>query len=129
MPIKGLDSDERILITTQEYVNILMGIVAFFGSYLFKNAMDRIKELETADAQNKLLMQQLELQLAGNYAKRADVEKLNTDWFKRLSKLDELDKLIASSYVSKEDFTKSFEAVLKKLDKIEDKLDHKADKD
>ena len=115
--------------TTQEYVNILMGIVAFFGSYLFKNAMDRIKELETADAQNKLFMQQLELQLAGNYAKRTDVEKLNTDWFKRLNKLDELDKLIASSYVSKEDFTKSFEAVFKKLDKIEDKLDHKADKD
>ena len=115
--------------TTQEYVNILMGIVAFFGSYLFKNIMDKLEELEKQDAQQKIDLQKLELQLAGNYAKRHDVDKLISDVFLKLSKLDELDRLIASSYVSKEDFTRSFEAVLKKLDKIEDKLDHKADKD
>ena len=115
--------------TTQEYVNILMGIVAFFGSYLFKNVMDELKELEKQDAQQKTDLQKLELQLACNYANRHDVDKLNSDVFLKLGKLDELDKLIASSYVSKEDFTRSFEAVFKKLDKIEEKLDHKADKD
>lgn len=115
--------------TTQEYVNILMGIVAFFGSYLFKNVMDKIKELEKQDAHQRVVLQKLGMQLVGNYAKRHDVDKLISDVSLKLGKLDELNRLIASSYVSKEDFTRSVEAVLKKLDKIEDKLDHKADKD
>ena len=44
------------------------------------------------------------------------------------SKVSEIEILVAGDYLRRDDFTHTVEALFKKLDKIEDKLDKKADK-
>lgn len=44
------------------------------------------------------------------------------------SKVAEIEVLVAGDYLRRDDFTHTVEALFKKLDKIEDKLDKKADK-
>lgn len=45
-----------------------------------------------------------------------------------VSKIYEVDKLVAGQYVRRDELTAQMVAMFKKLDRIEDKLDHKADK-
>lgn len=48
---------------------------------------------------------------------------------KRLAdKVSSIEVLVAGNYVKRDDFDKSVEAIFRKLDRIEDKLDGKADK-
>ena len=47
---------------------------------------------------------------------------------KLTSKVSEIEILVAGDYLRRDDFTHTVEALFKKLDKIEDKLDKKADK-
>lgn len=48
---------------------------------------------------------------------------------KRLAdKVAAIEVLVAGNYVKRDDFDKSVEAIFRKLDRIEDKLDHKVDK-
>ena len=48
---------------------------------------------------------------------------------KRLAeKVSGIEVLVAGNYVKRDDFDKSVEAIFRKLDRIEDKLDGKADK-
>ena len=63
---------------------------------------------------------------------------LNVEWqsVKDLQKADkvleervgEIEVLVAGSYIKKTDFTNVTDAIFRKLDRIEDKLDGKADK-
>lgn len=47
---------------------------------------------------------------------------------KLANKVSEIEILVAGDYLRRDDFTHTVEALFKKLDKIEDKLDKKADK-
>jgi len=44
------------------------------------------------------------------------------------TKVSEIEVLVAGDYIKKDDFQSSIDALFKKLDKIEDKLDRKVDK-
>lgn len=44
------------------------------------------------------------------------------------TKVSEIEVLVAGDYIKKDEFQSSIEALFKKLDKIEDKLDRKVDK-
>lgn len=44
------------------------------------------------------------------------------------NKVSSIEVLVAGNYVSRDEFQKSIIAVFTKLDRIEDKIDHKADK-
>lgn len=44
------------------------------------------------------------------------------------TKVSEIEVLVAGDYIKKDDFQSSMDALFKKLDKIEDKLDRKVDK-
>jgi len=45
-----------------------------------------------------------------------------------VDKVAMIEILVAGSYINKDDFHKTIAAIFVKLDRIEDKLDHKADK-
>lgn len=47
---------------------------------------------------------------------------------KLADKVGKIEVLVAGEYVKKADFEKKMDALFAKLDKIDDKLDHKADK-
>lgn len=85
----------------QTAFNILLGLVAFLGGWVLNSLRESIKSLQKSDAELADKVQHIEVLVAGQYAKRDDVEK-------------NIDKLAS--------------ALFAKLDKIESKLDQKADK-
>lgn len=56
------------------------------------------------------------------------VKDLQTADTRLTAKVAEIEILVAGDYLRRDDFTHTVEALFKKLDKIEDKLDKKADK-
>lgn len=57
-----------------------------------------------------------------------DVKDLQSADKSLVEKVSQIEVLVAGAYVRKDDFQHSVEALFKKLDKIEDKIDRKADK-
>lgn len=56
------------------------------------------------------------------------VKDLQTADTNLATKVSEIEVLVAGDYLRRDDFTHTVEALFKKLDKIEDKIDKKADK-
>lgn len=81
----------------QTIFNIVAGVAGFFGAFLMKIHWDSIKDLRSAHDKLSKRHVEIEVLVAGQYAKRDEVEKLG-------------------------------EAIFRKLDRIEEKLDQKADK-
>lgn len=86
---------------SQTAFNILLSLVAFLGGYVLKTFNDSIKTLQQKDSELADKVQSIQVLVAGQYVKRDDMEKL-------------IDKLSI--------------ALFTKLDKIDSKLDSKADK-
>ena len=56
------------------------------------------------------------------------VKDLQTSDKQLATKVGEIEVLVAGAYVKKDEFSDSIKALFAKLDKIEDKIDRKADK-
>ena len=56
------------------------------------------------------------------------VKDLQTADKELVAKVSEIEVLVAGAYVKKDEFTSSISALFAKLDRIEDKIDKKADK-
>ena len=110
--------------TTQEYINILVMLVAALGAWWSNTIWSNQKDLFTENKRLDGKLQILELELRDHYASRADVDKVCS----KLGRIDEIELRFTRSYITKDDFSKSMETLFKKLDKIEDKLDAKLDK-
>ena len=54
-----------------------------------------------------------------------DLQKADTELTKRVS---EIEVLVAGNYVTRQEFTNTIDALFRKLDKIEEKIDKKADR-
>lgn len=59
---------------------------------------------------------------------RQAVKDLQTADKELAGKVAEIEVLVAGAYVRKDEFTQVIDAIFRKLDRIEDKLDGKADK-
>lgn len=112
----------------QEWFNILTALVGALGAWWMKTIWDELRENRKANKENGDRMQKIEVLIAGEYAKKSEIEALSRELFKKLGKLEEIEVLVASHYVTKDEFSKSVDALLNKLDRIDEKLDRKADK-
>ena len=114
--------------TYQDYFNILGGIVTLLLTWWVNTVWKTLKDLSDSDEKLKEKHQKLELVVAKEYAQKSEVDALTLQLFKKLGKLEEIEILVASQYVTKDDFSKSMDALMLRLDKISEKLDRKADK-
>jgi len=112
----------------QEYVNILMGIVAFFGSWMLKEVWNSLKSLQIVDTDLIAKMNTIEVLIASDYVKKNDLDKALNTIITKLDKLEDLEILISNEYTKKSDVSELGKAIFSKLDRIEEKLDKKADK-
>lgn len=85
----------------QTVINILTGLVAFFGGWVMNGLRDAIKSLQKTDSQLATKVQAIELLVAGKYMQRDEFEK---------------------------SLTHLGDAIFKKIDQLGEKLDTKADK-
>jgi hypothetical protein len=81
--------------------NIAVGLIAFLGGWWMKVMWQTLKDLQRADAKLADKVTSIEVLVAGQYIKRDDFEKV-------------VDKVATEIFA--------------RLDKIDDKLDRKADK-
>ena len=112
----------------QDMFNVLLGLVSFFGAWFAKNLWCTIRDLQNELKGVSLKVVETELLVVGDYAKKSDVDKVGDLIMKRLDKLENLEVVLASHYVTKEEFNSSIKALFAKLDKMDEKLDKKADK-
>ena len=85
----------------QTYFNVAIMIFGGLGGWILNSLRDSLRSLQQSDEQLATKLQAIELLVAGSYVKREDLDKI-------------IDKLGA--------------AIFDKLDKIDSKLDAKADK-
>lgn len=85
----------------QTLINVLIGLVGGMGGWILNNLSKTVDDLQKQDMELADKVQRIELLVAGTYVKR-----------------DELDKQI--EHLSRE--------IFKRLDRIETKIDGKADK-
>lgn len=107
----------------QDYFNILLGLVAFLGGWWMKAIWQSIKDLQTTDNQLLVKVNSIEILIAGQYARREELEKLSNSIIAKLDRLENMESILAHKYVSKDDYNRVIEALFKKLDKMEEKLD------
>lgn len=86
---------------SQEVFNMVLGVATFLGGWWMRVMWESIKELQSADKELVDKLAAIEVLVAGTYVKRHELEQ-------SLSSLTT--------------------AIFNKLDRIEDKLDGKADK-
>ena len=112
----------------QDYFNLLLGLVAFLGGWWMKVIWSAMKKLEDTDLQMMTKFSSIEVIIAGQYAKKEEVEDMFNKINQKLTKIESLEVAIAKHYVTKADYSHTLDALFKKLDRIEDKLDGKVDK-
>lgn len=88
----------------QTFINIAIGLIGALGGWVLKSIRESIRDLQ--DTHKELT--------------KADNELAD--------KVQKIEVLVAGTYVKRDDLEKLSSALLNKLDKIEAKLDGKADK-
>ena len=73
----------------QSLINILFGLVAFFGGIWVRGIADSLKELKQVDTELASKMQSIEVLIAGDYIKRDDFHDFTKELFGKLAKIEE----------------------------------------
>lgn len=73
----------------QSLINILFGLVAFFGGIWIRGIADSLKELKRTDSGLASKMQAIEVLIAGDYIKRDDFHDFTKTLFDTLAKIEE----------------------------------------
>lgn len=72
----------------QTIINVLLGLVAFLGGIWVRGLADSLKDLKTSDTVLAERVQEIELLVAGSYAKREEVKELGEAIFKKLDRIE-----------------------------------------
>jgi len=72
----------------QTFINILLGLVAFLGGIWVRGLADSLKELKDADTVLAIRVQEIEILVAGTYAKREEVKELGEAIFAKLDRIE-----------------------------------------
>lgn len=68
--------------------NIVAGVAGLFGSFLLKSMWDSIKDAQKDHAALAQKISDIEVLVAGDYAKREDVDRLGQALFAKLDRME-----------------------------------------
>lgn len=103
--------------------NILMGIGAFLASWWMKAIWSAIKELRDTDTQLVAKLSNIEVLVAGQYARKEELDRLTATITGKLDRIEHLEVIMANQYVQKTEFTAMIDKLYAKIDRIDEKLD------
>jgi len=79
----------------QVLFNILVGLAGFLGGYILFSIKDNLKDLREDDQKLADKLQSIEVLVAGQYVTKDDIQKMGTDIFNVLRRIEEkLDKKV-----------------------------------
>lgn len=73
---------------SQTVINVLIGLVAFFGGMWVKSISDSLKEMKVTDTQLADKVQHIEVLVAGQYVRREELDNLNKALFTKLDRIE-----------------------------------------
>lgn len=103
--------------------NIMMGIGAFLASWWMKAIWSAIKELRETDKELVSKVSNIELLVAGQYARKEELDRLASTINTKLDRIEHLEVVMANQYVQKSEFTEMLNRLFAKIDRIDEKLD------
>ena len=68
--------------------NIVAGIAGFLGSFVLKNQLTTIKDVQSDHARLAQKLAEIEILVAGNYVKRSDLDQMVSAIFAKLDRLE-----------------------------------------
>jgi len=81
--------------SAQEVVNVLMGLVSFFGGWMLKEIWGNLKALQEVDHGLSGQLNRIEVMIAGDYVKKDEMEKSLNMILSKLDRIEEkLDKKV-----------------------------------
>jgi hypothetical protein len=116
------------MLDAQTLLNSAMALLAFLAVWVFKlmwQEISTLKERATKATEERAAMA---LMLASDYIKKTEAETQFKSIVDKVHRLESLEVVLANQYVTKADFTRVCDQILAKLDKMDAKLDMKADK-
>ena len=72
----------------QTFINILLGLCAFFGGIWVRGIADSMRDLKSADIDLAEKVQKIEILVAGDYVKREEIDKLTGALFTKLDRIE-----------------------------------------
>ena len=103
--------------------NILMGIGAFLASWWMRAIWSAIGELRDTDKQLVTKVSNIEILVAGQYARKEELDRLTATITVKLDRIEQLEVIMANQYVQKTEFTAMVDKLYAKTDHIDEKLD------
>ena len=103
--------------------NILMGIGAFLASWWMRAVWNTIGELRDTDKQLVAKVGNIEVLVAGQYARKEELDRLTATITSKLDRIEHLEVIMANQYVQKTEFTAMIDKLYVKIDRIDEKLD------
>lgn len=73
---------------SQTIINVLIGLVAFFGGVWVKSISESLKEMKATDTQLADKVQHIEVLVAGQYVKRDEQDALSRALFTKLDRIE-----------------------------------------
>ena len=106
---------------TQTLLNLLFGVIITGVSWWSRVVWSELKRLEQGSSEHKVF-------LLENYLKKEEVNAMHSEILKRLDRVGNIELLLANQYVTKVDISDILSTLNARLERIESKLDNKADK-
>ncbi len=103
--------------------NILIGVGTFLASWWMKTIWSSIKELRDKDKELVNKVGNIELLVAGQYARKEELDRLASAINTKLDRIEHLEVVMANQYVQKSEFIEMLHTLLAKIDRIDEKLD------
>lgn len=116
------------MLDAQTLLNGIMALIAFLATWVFKLMWSEIGSLKERGNRASDERNQLALTLATDYHKKSEVDTHIRTVQDKVARLETIEVILANQYVTKADFTRVCDQILIKLDKLDEKLDNKADK-
>lgn len=73
---------------SQTIINVLIGLVAFFGGIWVKSISESMKEMKATDTILADKVQRIEILVAGQYVKREELDNLSKALFSKLDRIE-----------------------------------------
>lgn len=115
-------------INTQLLLNSVLGVLAFLAAWVLKLIWDKIDALEKDVKDSREERSKFALFVSNDFARKSEVDAQLIKMTGKVERLESLEVILASQYVTKTDFTRLCDQMLAKLDRIDEKLDNKADR-
>jgi hypothetical protein len=75
---------------SQTTFNVAVAISGFLGGWVLNSLRDSIKALQMTDTELADKVQHIEVLVAGQYVKRDDLEKMSSELFRKLDRIESM---------------------------------------